>query len=350
MNKEEDTEKKKKNSLSLEILPQIFGFHKKKEQTMNFFFKDLEFLQTLGQGNFGKVKVVKHIPTQKEYAAKILYKKNLVNIILRVKEEILALQEIKSNFVVKLHRVFEDTTKLYIVQELISGGDLCRLLKAREGYFDEKEAKFYFTEIFLGLQDAHKLNILYRDLKPENILLDTTGHIKLCDFGLCKKLKKNERTYTVCGSVEYESPEIILKSGHDVSSDYWSLGVILYKMLIGTTPFFDSNTLKMEENIVKQEIKLPEKLSKNVQNLIMMLLERDDKKRISNVSKIRKHPWLSDIDWKLAETCQLTPPITIEDLEINEERKKSILPMPLTETEKKVFFELAKMCNIQSDK
>lgn len=348
---EEEKGLKKKSSFSFDkhFLPQILGF-KKKEQHLNWTFKEFEFLQTLGQGNFGKVKAVRHIPTQKEYAAKILYKKDLVKIITKVKDEILALQEIKSNFVVKLYKVFEDTNKLYIIQDLIPGGDLLRLLEAREGYLNEKEAKFYFVEILLGLQDAHKYNILYRDLKPENILLEKSGHVKLCDFGLCKKLKKGEKTYTICGSVEYESPEILLKTGHDISSDYWALGVVLYKMLVGTTPFFDTNLQKMEENIIKLEIKLPNNLSKEVQGLLMMLLERDDKKRLSNVQKIRKHPWLSDIDWKLAENSQLLPPLSIDDIELFEDRKKSKLPLPLTETEKKVFSELAKMCNIESDK
>ena len=123
------------------------------------------------------------------------------------------LELLDSPFVVKLYRTFQDDERIYIFMECVVGGELFSHLR-KAGRFPNDVCKFFAAEIVLALENMHSKNIMYRDLKPENILLDTTGHIKVTDFGFAKLLDEGERAWTLCGTPEYLSPEIILSKGH----------------------------------------------------------------------------------------------------------------------------------------
>lgn len=310
--------------------------------------KDIQFKQTIGKGAFGRVRLCNFKDFEsKIFACKIIKKKQVLQRVIRLKEEIVALQSIKSPFVVHLFEVFQDEFKIYIVQEYLKG-DFLDLLKQQKK-FTEKEAKFYFVQVYLGLVDIHKKSIVYRDLKPENMLMDDEGNLKLCDFGLCKQLKKSEKTYSHCGTLDYESPEIILGDGHDFTTDYWSLGIFLYELLVGKTPFFHINDKKTAENILQGEFKIPDDLSKEATDLIRSLIERDVEKRKKNFSQIPKHPWLSDVNWNDAKSKKLKPPckIEIEKVRGNLRDSLDVIETPLNKNEKKIFEELAKLCKIK---
>lgn len=309
--------------------------------------KDLEFKETIGKGAFGRVKLCNIKDNEKMYACKIIKKKKVLQAILRLKEEVNALQNINSPFVTKIHHVFQDEFKLYLIQEYVAR-DFLELLSYKK-ILTENEARFYFVEIYLALSDIHKKNIVYRDLKPENILIDNDGHIKLCDFGLCKKLKKTEKTYSVCGTIEYESPEVILGQGHDLSTDYWSLGVLLYELVVGSTPFFHINQKKLSEKILVGTLEFPNRLSREVVDLIKSLIEKDVEARKKNYSKIIKHAWLSDVNWNDAKSKKVKPPCKLGEEKIKRSFKDSsdTIESPLGYNEKKLFEEFAKLCCVK---
>lgn len=164
--------------------------------------------------------------------------------------------KVKSPFIVELHYAFQSPTKLFMVMEFVNGGVLFHILR-QEKRFTEIKAVFYAAEIILALECLHSHNIVYRDLKPENILLASDGHVKLTDFGLSKEGigLAGEKAYTLVGTPDYLAPEIIKGKGHDKAVDWWSLGVLIYEMLTGQTPFYNKDRKQLLANILEVYIK-----------------------------------------------------------------------------------------------
>jgi serine/threonine protein kinase len=133
--------------------------------------------------------------------------------------------------------------------------------------FSEEVASFYAAELVLALEHLHSLGIIYRDLKPENCLLDTDGHVVLTDFGL-SKVSVDEKTNTVCGTVEYMAPEVLMEMHYDQTVDWWSLGVLMYDMLTGSPPFGGSNRKKTMENILKKKLNLPYYMTPDAKDIL----------------------------------------------------------------------------------
>lgn len=214
-------------------------------------------------GTFGQVYQVRKKDTDRIYAMKVLSKKVIVekkevahtlgerNILVRTATT-------DSPFIVGLKFSFQTPTDLYLVTDYMSGGELFWHLQ-KEGRFKEDRAKFYIAELILALEHLHNHDIVYRDLKPENILLDANGHIALCDFGLSKaNLAANATTNTFCGTTEYLAPEVLLDDqGYTKMVDFWSLGVLVFEMCCGWSPFYDEDTQQMYKNIAFGKVKFP---------------------------------------------------------------------------------------------
>lgn len=280
--------------------------------------EDFQILKLIGKGTFGQVYQVRKKDTKRIYAMKVLQKKVIVqkkevahtvgerNILVRT-----AMTD--SPFIVGLKFSFQTPTDLYLVTDYMSGGELFWHLQ-KEGRFDEKRAKFYIAELILALQHLHLHDIVYRDLKPENILLDANGHIALCDFGLSKaNLTKNDTTNTFCGTTEYLAPEVLLdEAGYTKMVDFWSLGVLVFEMCCGWSPFYAEDTQQMYKNIAFGKVRFPrDTLSTEGRNFVKGLLNRNPKHRlgaIDDAEELKRHPFFADIDWEALTKKLITPP------------------------------------------
>ncbi|CAI1739155.1 hypothetical protein SEUBUCD646_0O03730 [Saccharomyces eubayanus] len=278
--------------------------------------QDFEVLRLLGKGTFGQVYQVKKKDTQRIYAMKVLSKKVIVkkNEIAHTigERNILVTTASKSSpFIVGLKFSFQTPADLYLVTDYMSGGELFWHLQ-KEGRFSEDRAKFYIAELVLALEHLHDNDIVYRDLKPENILLDANGNIALCDFGLSKADLK-DRTNTFCGTTEYLAPELLLdETGYTKMVDFWSLGVLIFEMCCGWSPFFAENNQKMYQKIAFGKVKFPrDVLSQEGRSFVKGLLNRNPKHRLGAIDdgrELRAHPFFADIDWESLKQKKIPPP------------------------------------------
>ncbi|KAJ4305226.1 Serine/threonine-protein kinase [Kalmusia sp. IMI 367209] len=280
--------------------------------------EDFEILKLIGKGTFGQVFQVRKRDTRRIYAMKVLSKK----VIVQKKEVAHTLGErnilvrtamADSPFIVGLKFSFQTPSDLYLVTDYMSGGELFWHLQ-REGRFQEARAKFYIAELILALQHLHEHNIVYRDLKPENILLDAKGHIALCDFGLSKaNLTENATTNTFCGTTEYLAPEVLLdEHGYTKMVDFWSLGVLVFEMCCGWSPFYAEDTQQMYKNIAFGKVRFPrDALSTEGRNFVKGLLNRNPKHRLGatrDAEELKAHPFFADIDWDALAKKNVVPP------------------------------------------
>eukprot|EP00996_Jenningsia_fusiforme_P007121 NODE_936_length_1807_cov_64.209329_g823_i0.p1 GENE.NODE_936_length_1807_cov_64.209329_g823_i0~~NODE_936_length_1807_cov_64.209329_g823_i0.p1 ORF type:complete len:297 (-),score=82.52 NODE_936_length_1807_cov_64.209329_g823_i0:392-1282(-) len=243
------------------------------------------------------------------YAMKALRKDVLVaeGMVQNAKEEKTILQTVTHPFIVKLHFAFQTKDRLYLVLDLLPGGELFFHLK-NEGSFPEPRTKQYAAEIASALDHLHGQGIIYRDLKPENIVLDIKGHACLTDMGLAKtKMGANQQTYTFCGTPEYIAPEILKGTGHNKGVDWWAFGILLFEMMAGLPPFYNENVNEMYELILNKPLEFPNTIGKDAQDLISQLLIRDVSKRLIDGEKILKHPFFSSINFDKLLKKELTP-------------------------------------------
>jgi len=293
------------------------NYDKKEYQNKQFTHKvtlnDFKILKTLGKGAFGKVLLVHNEELNKYFAMKIL-KKDFIKKnkqIAHTKVERKILEKIDYPFIAQLFYAFQNKEKLYMITEYMPGGEMFYHLH-KEQYFKESKAKFYICEIILAIEHLHKNNIIYRDLKPENILLDENGHIKLTDFGLSKIVNdiNKDRTFTICGTPEYVAPEVLTGKGYNKSVDWWSLGIVLYEMLCGYSPFREARE-RIDIEIYFKPIHHDNLISDIAFDLINKLIEPNCEKRlgygIMDSIEIKNHVFFKDINWKKVERKEIEP-------------------------------------------
>ncbi|KAH9980119.1 AGC/Akt protein kinase [Lactifluus volemus] len=248
---------------------------------------DFELTTVIGKGSFGKVMQVRKRDTQRIYALKTIRKAHIVDRgeITHTLAERLVLSRVTSPFIVPLKFSFQSEQKLYLVLAFVNGGELFHHLQ-REQKFNEERSRFYSAELLLALEHLHDLDVVYRDLKPENILLDYTGHIALCDFGLCKlNMKDNDMTNTFCGTPEYLAPEILNGAGYKITD-------------------------KMYEKILRDPLLFPDEVSPSARSILTSLLTRDPAQRlgVNGAEEIKRHPFFDKIDWQRLAHKKIQPP------------------------------------------
>ncbi|XP_006820496.1 cGMP-dependent protein kinase 1-like [Saccoglossus kowalevskii] len=278
---------------------------------------DLKNVATLGVGGFGRVELVNiGNDTSRTFALKQLKKKHIVET--RQQEHIMSekriMSEARCEFIVRCYRTFKNTKFLYMLLEVCLGGELWTILRDK-GSFDDNTTRFYTACCLEALAYLHAKGIVYRDLKPENILLDNKGYAKLVDFGFAKKIGFGRKTWTFCGTPEYVAPEIILNKGHDLSADYWSLGILMYELLTGSPPFSGADPMKTYNLILKgmDMVEFPRKMTKNAIIMIKRLCRDNPTERLgyqkNGIKDIQKHKWFEGFNWDGLRKRTMTPPI-----------------------------------------
>ncbi|XP_077252859.1 uncharacterized protein LOC143892258 [Tasmannia lanceolata] len=308
---------------------------------------DFELLTMIGKGAFGEVRVCREKTTGHVYAMKKLKKSEMVRRgqVEHVKAERNILAEVDSDCIVKLYCSFQDEEFLYLIMEYLPGGDMMTLLM-RKDTLTEDEARFYVGQTVLAIESIHKHNYIHRDIKPDNLLLDRYGHMKLSDFGLSKPLdcnnfpnlhekdiatgnnyngvlqsdgrsapkrtqqeqlqhwQRNRRmlAYSTVGTPDYIAPEVLLKKGYGMECDWWSLGAIMYEMLVGYPPFYSDEPMSTCRKIVnwKTHLKFPDEanLSPEAKDLISKLLcNVGQRLGTKGAEEIKAHLWFEGVQW-----------------------------------------------------
>jgi len=258
-------------------------------------------IKTLGRGAFGKVLLAQSKENNEVYAIKAVEKYVIIEgddvEITLTERDVLALGW-QNRFLTKLHYSFQSSDRLFFVMEYLSGGDLMYHI-IQERKFSEERAKFYAAEITLALSFLHKNGIIYRDLKLDNVMLDSEGHIKLADFGMCKAGINERLTQTFCGTPNYIAPEIILGKKYGASVDWWALGVLTYEMIVGKSPFSSHDEEELFRKVRKETVKYPKTLSNPAQDFMKILLIKDAVVRLGSVAnnKIQSHSFFQSINW-----------------------------------------------------
>jgi len=279
---------------------------------------DMRIIATLGVGGFGRVELVQIAGDTKNrsFALKQMKKSQIVET--RQQQHIMSEKEIMEEsdcqFIVKLYKTFKDRKYLYMLMDSCLGGELWTILRDR-GNFDDSTTRFYTACVIEAFDYLHSRGIIYRDLKPENLLLDAEGFVKLVDFGFAKKLQVGRKTWTFCGTPEYVAPEVILNKGHDISADYWSLGVLMFELLTGTPPFTGTDPMKTYNIILKgiDAIDFPRNITGRARELIKKLCRDNSAERLGyqkgGIRDIQKHKWFDGFNWEGLRTRSLSPPI-----------------------------------------
>ncbi|CAA6666183.1 unnamed protein product [Spirodela intermedia] len=314
---------------------------------------DFELLTIIGRGASGEVRLCREKSTGNIYAMKKLKKFEMLcrGQVEHVKAERNLLAEVASHCIVKLYYSFQDAEYLYLIMEYLPGGDMMTLL-IREDTLTENVARFYIAESILAIESVHKHHYIHRDIKPDNLLLDKNGHMKLSDFGLCKPLdcrklsgfnetvpvrgenvresmdddggltvtgdsnrwkspreqlqhwqmNRRKLAFSTVGTPDYIAPEVLLEKGYGMECDWWSLGAIMYEMLVGYPPFYSDDPITTCRKIVhwRNHLKFPEDcgLSREAKDLICRLLcDVDHRLGARGANQIKAHPWFKDVIW-----------------------------------------------------
>jgi len=316
---------------------------------------DFDPIKVIGKGAFGEVRLVQKVDTGHVYAMKILRKADMVEKeqVAHVRAERDILVEADHQWVVKMFYSFQDPANLYLVMEFLPGGDMMTLLMKKD-ILTEEAAQFYMTETAIAIDYIHNLGFIHRDIKPDNILLDSRGHIKLSDFGLCTGLKKSHRTefyrdlsqvktsdftsnamdskrkaetwkskrralaYSTVGTPDYIAPEVFLQTGYDKSCDWWSLGVIMFEMLIGYPPFCSETPQETYRKVMnwKTTLEFPPEvpISETATKTILRFCDEKDQ-RIQSIDDIKSGDWFKGVDWDHIRERPAAIPVQVKSID-----------------------------------
>ncbi|XP_029110252.1 serine/threonine-protein kinase N1-like isoform X1 [Scleropages formosus] len=288
----------------------------RKQKKTSLRLQDFRLMAVLGRGHFGKVLLCQYKKTGSLYAIKALKK-----------GDILARDEVESltcekrifetvtrshhPFLVNLFACFQTPEHVCFVMEYTAGGDL--MMHIHTNVFAEPRAVFYSACVVLGLQFLHEHKIVYRDLKLDNLLLDRDGYVKIADFGLCKEgMGYGDKTSTFCGTPEFLAPEVLTDTCYTRAVDWWGLGVLVFEMLAGESPFPGDEEEEVFDSIVNDEVRYPQFLSAEATSLMKRLLRRNPERRLGSGEKdaeeVKKQPFFRDVDWEALFQKKLPPP------------------------------------------
>ena len=279
-----------------------------------------EFLFVIGKGGFGKVWRVRYRRTQEIFALKEMSKRKILDkkSEYSINNERVFLSKLRHPFLVNMHYAFQDKDNLYLVIDILNGGDL-RFHCSRYRKFSEEQTRFFIACIVHSLSYVHKNNVIHRDVKPENLILDDKGYVHLTDFGIAKE-NKGDNSSETSGTPGYMSPEVILGIGHNFSVDYYAIGVIGYEFMTGKRPYLGKTRREIKEQMFKKQAritknKLEKKWSLDSMDFINKLIERKPELRLGHkngIQELKDHFWLRYYPWKDLENKTLPGPFIPE--------------------------------------
>ncbi|KAJ2705620.1 hypothetical protein FB645_002311 [Coemansia sp. IMI 203386] len=294
------------NSMTKQQPEQSLGLHK------------FRLLRVIGRGSFGKVRIVEHRETNKTYALKYINKATCIGSkshqnTIRERD---MLEEIDHPFIVNLRFSFQDEFSMYVVMDLMIGGDLRFHMMRRR--FVEGVIKFWIAELACAIDHLHRNHkIVHRDIKPDNILIDDQGHVALTDFNIATRIKGGQMHYSVAGTANYMAPEVVSGVGYTYSVDWWSLGVVMYECIYGKRPFRHKKTTEdLKRALMYEEIQFPiiadVQVSYDCISAMRGFLQKDPLQRLgcgpNGLENVKNHPFFATINWPLLESKQLDPP------------------------------------------
>uniref|UniRef100_A0A8C9ZGW1 protein kinase C n=1 Tax=Sander lucioperca TaxID=283035 RepID=A0A8C9ZGW1_SANLU len=287
-----------------------------KEEQFHFSLQDFKCVAVLGRGHFGKVLLAEYKSTGEMFAIKALKKGDIVardevDSLMCEKRIFEAVNSVRHPFLVNLFACFQTQEHVCFVMEYAAGGDL--MMHIHADVFSEPRAIFYAACVVLGLQFLHDHKIVYRDLKLDNLLLDTEGYVKIADFGLCKEgMGFRDRTSTFCGTPEFLAPEVLTETSYTRAVDWWGLGVLIFEMLVGESPFPGDDEEEVFDSIVNDEVRYPRFLSTEAISIMRRLLRRSPERRLGagerDAEEVKKHLFFRSMDWNGLLAKKVKPP------------------------------------------
>jgi len=283
------------------------------------------FVAVLGRGHFGKVILARYKNTGEYFAIKALKKGDIiardeVESLLAEKRIFEVANSMRHPFLVNLFSCFQTKSHVCFVMEYAAGGDL--MMHIHADVFTEPRTVFYTACVVLGLQYLHENKIIYRDLKLDNLLLDTEGYVKIADFGLCKEgMGYGDRTGTFCGTPEFLAPEVLTETSYTRAVDWWGLGVLIFEMLVGESPFPGDDEEEVFDSIVNDEVRYPRFLSLEAIAIMRRLLRKNPERRLGaserDAEDVKKQAFFRNVSWEDLLMRRVPPPFvpTITGLE-----------------------------------
>uniref|UniRef100_A0A8C1J5Z0 protein kinase C n=1 Tax=Cyprinus carpio TaxID=7962 RepID=A0A8C1J5Z0_CYPCA len=278
--------------------------------------EDFNCISVLGRGHFGKVLLAEFKGTGKLYAIKALKKGDVVtrdevDSLMCEKRIFETINVSRHPFLVNLYGCFQTLDHVCFVMEYSPGGDL--MTHIHNSIFSERQARFYSACVLLGLEFLHQNRIVYRDLKLDNLLMDSDGFVRIADFGLCKEgMGHGDRTSTFCGTPEFLAPEVLTDSMYTRAVDWWGLGVLIYEMLVGESPFPGDDEEEVFDSIVNDEVRYPRFMSPESVSIIQKLLQKNPEKRLGageqDANEVKRHRFFQGIEWEALLAKRVKPP------------------------------------------
>ena len=267
---------------------------------------DFEFISPIGKGASGKVFLVTDRKTGEKLALKVVNKTKVFETrsgFRHALDERLALEMVDGHpFFTRLRYAFQTRAFFYLAIDFYDGGDLYQYLRTHNGRLSEPQVRRVASEVALALEHLHKRGFVYRDLKPENVLLDSDGHVRLADFGLCKMLPHRGLTNTICGTHTYAAPEMLSVRSYGISVDLWAFGVFVYHVLRGRTPYEARDLEQVIANMNNRRIKFSSTTSPDLILMIKRLLDWNPETRLGcgrrGMAEVRSHPFFTGVDWQ----------------------------------------------------
>ena len=249
------------------------------------------------------------------------------------KARIIAKNSVKYPFIVNMQFAFQDKENLYLVMDLMPGGDF-RYHITRNRHFSEAQSKFFIACILIGLEFLHNNGVIHRDIKPENLVFDNQGYLTITDFGIAR-VWVPENARDTSGTPGYMAPEVMCRQNHGVAVDYFAVGVILYEIMMGMRPYLGKSRKEIRDKVLAKQVQIkkdeiPTGWGAEAADFVNKLIQRKPINRLgmNGPEEVKKHPWLKDLNWKLIKTKKMVSPFIPNDDEDNFDIKLNLVNDP----------------------